>query len=140
MTDLPADVAAAIERYPVPAQQIFHEIRSIVFRTAQSDPIIGKLTETLKWGEPAYLTQTSKSGSTLRLDWKPKIPDFFGLYLNCQTTLVETMRLNYPNTFVYQGDRALLLPLDQPLPHEALEFCIHLTQTYHRTKNNHRTP
>ena len=96
----------------------------------------GKLTEILKWGEPAYLTLASKSGATIRLAWKPKNPDFFGLYLNCQTTLVETMRLNYPDAFVYHGDRGLLIPLDQPLPQEALEFCIHLSQTYHRTKNN----
>jgi hypothetical protein len=132
--NLPQDVSTATKHYPAPAQKIFHGIRAIIFRTAQSDPAVGELTETLKWGEPAYLTEASKSGSTIRLAWKAKNPDKFGIYLNCQTTLVETMRLNYPDSFQYQGERALLISLNARLPVAALEFCTHLAQTYHNSK------
>ncbi|MGR3661484.1 MAG: DUF1801 domain-containing protein [Paracoccaceae bacterium] len=127
-------VAAVVEDYPAAAQEQFHNIRKAIFAVARSNPAIGPLTETLKWGEPSYLTEVSKSGSTIRVAWKSKKPDAIGLYLNCQTTLLETMRLNYPDAFTYQGNRALLVPLDTILPEEALEFCIELALTYHRSK------
>lgn len=126
-------VAAVVNNYPEVAQKQFHNIREKIFAAARSNADIGPLTETLKWGEPSYLTEVSKSGSTIRVAWKPKNPNTIGLYLNCQTTLLETMRLNYPVAFTYQGNRALLMPLNKPLPDEALGFCIELALTYHRS-------
>ena len=67
-------------------------LRSLVFETAAEMPQVGALEETLKWGEPAYLTP-SRSGTTIRMDWKPRAPEVCALYFNCQTTLVETLRV-----------------------------------------------
>jgi len=106
-------------------------VRGLIFQTTASNPVIGRLTETLKSGRPAYLTEASKSGSTLRLREK----DRHGvIYLNCKTTLVDTMREIYPDTFSYQGTRAVMCPPDQPLPNNALAHCIEMTLTYHRNK------
>ncbi|MBV1868859.1 MAG: DUF1801 domain-containing protein [Marinosulfonomonas sp.] len=132
--NIPTDVAGAIVGYPKPALDKFDQIRTMVFSVAASDPAVGPITETLKWGEPAYLTTASKSGSTIRLAWKAKNPDHVAIFLNCQTTMVETMRLNYPDAFMYQGNRALLAPLNEPLDDDALEFCVRLAQTYHVSK------
>ena len=128
---MPANVFATIASYPKSARDAFLAIRAIVLRAAETNPAVGPLTETLKWGEPAYLTEASKSGSTLRLAWKPSSADHIAVLLNCRTTLVETMRSIYPNTFVYQGNRALLVPVAAPLPTDALEHCAKLAQTYH---------
>ena len=132
LPDMPTAVAAAIADYPKPARETFHAIRAIVLRAAETSRVVGPLTETLKWGEPAYLTEASKSGSTLRIAWKPAKPEHIGVLLNCRTTLVETMRSIYPEVFDYQANRAVLVRLDAPLPTDALDHCARLTQTYHR--------
>ena len=131
---LPPNVATAYDSYPASARNVLLTIRSLIFNTAATNPVIGPLTETLKWGEPAYLTEATKSGSTIRMAWKPAKPDHCALFFNCKTTLVETMREIYPDTFTYQGTRAVMFPLDQPLPNDALAHCIEMALTYHRNK------
>lgn len=127
-------VAEAVHHYPQTAQRKFYEIRNAIYATAQSNPNIGPITETLKWGEPAYLTEASKSGSTIRLNWKQKEPDFIGIYLNCQTSMLETMRLNHPGVFEYRGNRSILMPLNVRMPEKALNFCLNMALTYHISK------
>ena len=131
---LPTAVKAAFDAFPEPARATLLNVRSLIFQTAASNPAAGPLTETLKWGEPAYLTEETKSGSTIRIGWKPANPDHGALFFNCKTTLVNTMRDIYPDTFTYQGTRAVLFRLDQPLPNDALAHCIEMALTYHRNK------
>ncbi len=127
----PANVAAAYDSYPSTARDALLHVRTLIFQTAAQNPVIGTLTETLKWGQPSYLTEATKSGSTIRLG---HAQDCCAIYLNCKTTLVDTMREIYPDTFTYQGTRAVLFPLDQPLPNDALAHCIEMALTYHRNK------
>lgn len=129
---LPANVATAFDSFPVAARDTLLAVRRLIFQTAASNPLVGTLTETLKWGQPAYLTEASKSGSTIRLGEQQNNGV---IYLNCKTTLVETMREIYPDTFTYQGSRAVLFASDQPLPNDALAHCIEMALTYHKTKN-----
>lgn len=109
-------------------------LRRLVFEVAAQLPDVGALEETLKWGEPAYLTPVSRSGTTIRMDWKPRSPDVCALYFNCQTTLVETFRSLFPEIFTYEGNRAVLMPLSALLPEEAVKTCIAAALTYHRSK------
>ncbi|AXX97500.1 DUF1801 domain-containing protein [Profundibacter amoris] len=131
---LPACVKAAFDAFPELARYTLLNVRSLIFQTAAQNPAVGPLTETLKWGEPAYLTEETKSGSTIRMAWKPAKPDHGALFFNCKTTLVNTMREIYPDSFTYQGTRAVLFRLDQPLPNDALAHCIEMALTYHRNK------
>ena len=131
---LPDTVMAAYNNYPESARDVLLSIRNLIFQTAAQNSAVGSLTETLKWGEPAYLTEATKSGSTIRMAWKPAKPDHGALFFNCKTTLVDTMREIYPDTFTYQGTRAVLFALDQPLPNDALVHCIEMALTYHRNK------
>ena len=63
-------VARAFEACPAPARARLLALRELIFRTAAETPGMGGFDETLKWGEPAYLTAASKSGSTIRIGWK----------------------------------------------------------------------
>ena len=44
------------------------KLRQLIFDVAAKTKDVGQLEETLKWGEPAYLTSESKSGSLIRID------------------------------------------------------------------------
>jgi len=128
----PPDVKAVYQSFPPAARKRLLAVRRLIFAAAAARDA-GPLTETLKWGEPAYLTEQSKSGSTIRLGWKPKAPDQVALYFNCQTTLVDGFRTLYPE-LRFEGNRALLLDLSEPLPEAAVAHCVEQALTYHRDK------
>jgi hypothetical protein len=92
------------------------EIRALIFNSAAAEEV-GQITETLKWGEPAYLTSQSKSGSTIRIGWKPSDPERYAVYFNCQTTLVDTFRTLFPE-MNFNGNRAIVLDESNDLPVE----------------------
>ena len=129
----PSDVAQAYAGFPAKARKHLAALRKLVLNSAAANPAIGPLDETLKWGEPAYLPTRARTGSTLRLGWKAARPDHCALYFNCNTTLVDSFRTLFPD-LEFEGNRALWLPLDQPLPEEALGVCIDMTFTYHLNK------
>ena len=90
-----------------------------------------QLEETLKWGEPSYITPI---GSTLRIDWKAKTPEQYALYFQCSSRLVSTFRVVFKNDLKFEGNRAIVLQLDEPLSKESLIPCIKAALTYHKVK------
>ena len=126
----PAPVATAFEAFPPPVRKTLDRVRALIFDVAAKTDGVGPLTETLKWGEPAYLTDATKSGSTVRLGWPKRDRDKAAVYFICTTNLVPTFRGLWPE-LQYEGDRAILLPLDRELP-DALGSCIGMALTYHR--------
>lgn len=132
-------VEAKFAAYPRAAQNRLLELRELVFAVAERTAGVGELEETLKWGEPAYLTRNG-GGSTIRMDWKPEHPDQCALYFNCQTTLVETFRTMFPTDFVYEGNRALVLPVTGAAPRDALALCIEAALTYHARRRACKRP
>lgn len=125
-------VAQAFEAYPHAMRRKLLALRELIFHTAASTPGVGELEETLKWGEPAYLTSCSKSGSTVRIGWKATRPAEYAMYFNCQTTLVDTFKTLFPHDFQYEGNRAIVFQEAQPLPVDTLAFCVAAALTYHR--------
>lgn len=111
-----------------------------MFETAASTPGVGELEEALRWGEPAYVTSQSKSGTAVRIAWKPASPTQYGMYFHCQTTLIEGFRSRFPNEFTYEGNRALIFEAGKPIPVEALKCCIAASLTYHRDKRRGAPP
>jgi len=101
-----------------------------IFATAAGHDNVGKLSETLKWGEPAYLTGETGSGSTIRLG-RLKDSEHAAILFNCKTTLVDTFRERFPDRFEYRQTRALLLPVSGALPKQELTVCLSLALTYH---------
>jgi len=131
---LPVDVARAFESFPAPVRRRLLEIRRLIFVTAATAPEVGELTETLKWGEPAYLTEASGSGSTIRLGRLKSSERECAVMFNCRTTLIETFRARFADAFAYEGSRALLLSASAPLPRAELSACIETALTYHRRR------
>ncbi|SFU73996.1 protein of unknown function (DU1801) [Polaromonas sp. YR568] len=129
-----ADVARTFASYPPALQRKLLALRRLVLDTAAATPGVGEIEETLKWGEPAYLTSVSKSGSTIRLGPVKSSPSQYALYFNCKTTLVDTFRTLFPHELRYDGNRAIVLEAGEALPREALAFCIQAALTYHRRK------
>ena len=131
-------VAAKFASYPVEARKALLALREIAWETARSLPDVGEVEETLKWGEPAYSTP-GKSGSTFRMDWKAKAPGSYALYFNCQTDLVDTFKTLFPNDFIFEGNRALVFRLGEPIPADSVAFCMAAAFTYHlNKKKQHR--
>ena len=122
------------DRYPSRIQSCILSVREWVFDCAQRDPRVGQLEETLKWGEPSYLTPVSHSGSTLRLAWHPKYPNQYGLYVNCRTRLIDIFKETQGDLFRYEGNRAILFDIDDTLPQADLCDCITMILTYHLSK------
>lgn len=131
---VPGPVAEALSRYPEPMRARLLEIREIVFAVAAETKGIGPLIETLKWGEPAYLTEASKSGTTIRLGTAKSAPEECAVLFNCKTTLVETFRTHFADDFAFEGNRALVVPTKGALPREPLILCLRAALTYHRRK------
>ncbi len=124
------EVAAKFDSYPANVRRKLLALRELVFRTAAATRGVGEIEETLKWGEPAYVTK-NKSGSTVRMDWKKSDPNNYALYFHCQTNLVDTFRTLFPHDFKFEGNRALVFPLDSDVPQDSLAVCIAASLTYH---------
>lgn len=127
-----AAVAQAFVDFPIEVTDSLLAVRQMIFETAASLGV-GELEETLKWGQPAYLTAESKSGTTIRLGWKATRPIRCGLFVHCQTDLIERFRVWYSD-LEFEGNRAILFePLAVP-PRDVLSRCIAAALTYHRDR------
>ena len=122
------------EQYPTHIRPIMEKLRAMIYEVAENTEGVGEITETLKWSEPAYLTSKPKSGTTLRIDWKERNPDQIGVYVNCNTTLVESYRTMFSDELEFEGNRAILLPVNQSLPERPLKICIQMALRYHLDK------
>jgi len=129
---VPDTVASALADFSEPTRRQILCIRRLIFEVAATTPGVGSLTETLKWGEPAYLTDASRSGSTIRLGVSKSHEDTAAILFNCRTTLVERFRTHFPDVLAYQGNRAILIPASIPLQEPVLAICLAMALTYHR--------
>jgi len=109
-----------------------YRLRELIIKTASEIEGLEVLEETLKWGEPSYLT---KHGSTVRIDWKAKNPSQFAIYFKCTSRLVPTFKKIYKDTFTFEKNRAIVFGLDDSLPKKEIMHCISLALTYHKVKH-----
>jgi len=126
------DVLEIFDDYPAPVREKLLKLRQLVLDTAMEMDGEGKLEETLKWGEPSYVT---KYGSTVRIDWKPSNPEQYAMYFNCKTKLIDTFKELYQDNFEFEGNRAMSFNLNDDLAIEELKHCILLSLTYHKIKH-----
>ena len=131
---MPANVAAAFSAFPERVRARLLQARDLIFETAAAIERVGPLTETLKWGEPAYLTEATRSGSTIRLGWFRSAGRECAVLFNCRTTLVDDFRGQFADVFAYEKNRAILLDASKPLPRAPLPSCLGMALTYHRRR------
>ena len=127
-------VANAYASYPQDIRNKLMRIRARIFALAKSSAGVGEITETLKWGEPAYLTAQSKSGTTIRLGWKVSSPEHYAIYFNCKTNLIDTFRTIFPYIFRYETNRAIVFSIDDEIAMAELDVCLLTALTYHLRK------
>ncbi|MCK5824159.1 MAG: DUF1801 domain-containing protein [Ichthyobacteriaceae bacterium] len=125
-------VKEVFNKYPESVQPQMQYLRELILKSASEISELDELEETLKWGEPSYLT---KNGSTVRIDWKKKTPNQYAIYFKCTSNLVPTFKIVYKNTFEFEGNRAIVFKLNDKIPETELIHCIKMALTYHKIKN-----
>ena len=128
-----AEVDAILHTYPTKARTRLKQVRRLIYQVARETPEVGTLTETTKWSEPAYLTEQTKAGVTLRMAWKAKRPDEYALFVNCQSGVLDTLRTINPE-LVCEGNRAIWFDLNQPCPEDDIRLCAQIALTWHANK------
>lgn len=127
---IPADVAEVINAMPEPSRARVLQLRDLVLAEASARGI-APLEETLKWGQPSYLP--GRSGTTIRLG-ADDVTGGAKLFVHCQTSLVDDWRSRFGDRLAYEGNRAVLIDPEGPLPTEELSLCIGAALTYHSSK------
>jgi hypothetical protein len=105
-------------------------LRGLIFAAAESAKV-GVLSETLKWGQPAYRPVKAGTGTTVRIDALRGADGKYALFVPCSTTLIASFRERYAREMVFEGNRAVVLSLTVKVPERALKHCIAMALTYH---------
>lgn len=127
-------VEIVFNNYPEIVRKKMLSLRSLIINTASEINEIENLEESLKWGEPSYL---SKHGSTIRIDWKLETPEVYSMYFKCTSKLVPRFKEVFKDKFKFEKNRAIIFNLDEEIPETELKQCITLALTYHRIKHLH---
>ena len=122
-------VQAAFDGFPKETQDLAMALRSLIFEVAETTPNVGVLTETVKWGQPSYLTAQSKSGTTLRIG----VPKTGGcaIYAHCATNVISTYADTFPGLEQIEGNRAVHFKHSEEIVPERLKLLIRHALTYH---------
>jgi len=126
------EVEAVFNNYPEQVREKMLKLRRLILETANEEEHILEIEETLKWGEPAYLTKT---GSTIRIDWKEKNPDQYAIYFKCTSKLVPTFKALYSDFFTFEGNRAIVFKMNDRIPEIEVKNCIATGLSYHEVKH-----
>jgi hypothetical protein len=126
------NVRDKFESYPGFVRKRMYELRNLVIQAASDVDGLEKLEETLKWGEPSYIT---KNGSTIRMNWKESKPDEYAMYFHCQTKLVDTFKELYRDKFKFEGNRAIVFSCNEKIAENELKHCISIALNYHKLKH-----
>jgi hypothetical protein len=127
-------VDAVFRAYPRSIRTKLMALRRLIFDTAKTTKGVGRLEETLKWGQPSYVTVETKSGSTIRIDQVKSADNQYAVYFHCQTDLVATFRELYSGEMSSSGNRSIILNAEDEVPEPALRHCLALALTYHLKK------
>lgn len=125
-------VAEKYASYDPPIRESLLALRRLILATAQETDGVGPIEETLKWGQPSYLTSQTGSGSTIRV--APTAPDSdsdYGMFFICHTNLVKDFAGLFGDALTYDGNRALVFSVGDTVPEAELRECIAMALTYH---------
>lgn len=131
-------MAAVFDAQPPAMRAHLLRLRAWVYAVAAETDGVGTLVETLKWGQPSYLTQRPRSGTTLRIAPVTDDPSGYGLYVHCQSRVVEAARAAGLHMLTFEGTRAVRLTVGEPVPEAAVRQFIRLALTYHQWKSSLR--
>ena len=121
----PPEVARAFDLLPVALRPPLDRLRALIFAVAETQAA-GPITETLRWGEPAYI---APKGATLRLGQANT--GEAALFVTCTTTLIDDFRPVAPAGMRFEGTRAVLFDPAAQVDEAALSVLIARALRYH---------
>ena len=125
-----ADIEQKLKTYPRALAQRLRAVRALIFSIADGADIVGKIEESLKWGQISFATTHPKSGTPIRIDGHTDA-DTYSIYVPCSTSLIEDFRTHHPDMFAYHGNREIRLDLSQPMPEPELTLFLTAALTYY---------
>ena len=118
---------AAFDAMPEPARDTLLKIRTMIYRLAADLPV-GRIEETLKWGQPSYATPDTKAATPIRLGvTKTGTP---AIFTHCQSSVMADFQSICGTGFTFDGNRALHLPADALPPLDNLAPLLRAALTY----------
>ena len=130
-----SSVRSVFRAYPASVRAPLLSLRELIFETAEQTEGCDQVRECLKWGQPAYLTESPKSGTTIRIDAEKDTPNGYAIYFHCQTRMIGTLRDLFEDKLVFDGNRAIRMTADSPPPEEIIRHCLAMALTYHLKAN-----
>jgi Domain of unknown function (DU1801) len=127
-------VKSVFESYPTSLRRKLDRMRELIFEVAIETEGVGPIEETLKWGSPSYLTSDTQSGTTVRIDRVGWQKEKYGIFVHCQSGVLDQFRAAFGNDLDYDGNRGLILDSKNEIPEEAVRHFIWLALTYHLRK------
>lgn len=132
---LNSEVKETFNTYPKIIKDKLLFLRELIFQVAEENDEIGKIDETLKWGDPSYLTTAPKSGTTIRFSRVRAFDTKFAISIHCQTSLMSDFKELYP-ALEYEGNRSIIFDVTTAFSLEAVRHFIFLALTYHHRKKH----
>lgn len=120
-------VTAVFDNLAPPVRAHLLILRALIFDIAATLPV-GRIEESLKWGQPSYTTPDTKSATPIRLG-VTKGGDV-AIFTHCQSSVMSDFRALAPPDMRFDGNRALHLSPDQPVPADAVAPLIRAALTY----------
>jgi hypothetical protein len=122
-------VKAVFESYPQQMREALEDLREMILNIGDAMQGVGPLEESLKWGQPSYRSSRSGVGTAIRIGTQAAGTEF-GLFVHCQTTLIEDFKALYGDRLRYSDNRGVIFTAGEVPPMEPLKHCIALALTY----------
>lgn len=123
------EIEQKFSTYPDGVRDALLAVRNAIFELGLAHEL--PIEEALKWGQLSYLT---KKGSTIRIDQVLNSPTEIGIYFNCKTRIVETIKETYGDMFDYKTNRVLIFDIKDFVVTAELKQCLLLGLKYHQLK------
>ena len=127
-----SDDCGNLSGYAAPVKSDLMLLRQMVLDVAASNPVIGPIEESTKWGEPSYAPEKKGIGSSVRITLRRD--GRISMNFICHTGLVGRFRAIYGDRLSFEGNRTIIIDPAKPLPREELNHCIAMALTYFRNK------
>ncbi len=122
-------VAVAYQALPATARDAAMTLRDLIFQVAADTPEAGEIEETLRWGQPSYITPKTKAGSTLRIG-ATKAGEA-AIFAHCGTQIISTYAATFPQMDRIEGNRAVIFGSADDIAPGRLRLLIRHGLTYH---------
>ncbi|MGL5009050.1 MAG: DUF1801 domain-containing protein [Paracoccaceae bacterium] len=107
-------------------------LRGLIFAAAADHPEVGAVVESLRWGQPAYLTPETGAACSLRIGALRE--DGFGLFVHCQTDLIANFLAGPGAGHRHDGTRGVLFRDVTDIRDGPISMLIAGALTYHLRK------